>query len=92
MRLWQGLKPSQMEKIKEYFSRKFILTAGSLLAVFLLSFCNRDVAKLEVLVPAILAFYFGSNVGQDWVTKRISNKVTKNGTDNSTSSDDLSGQ
>lgn len=69
MKLSQDSKQFVMAKIKEYFSRKFILTAGSLLAVFILSFCNRDVAKLELIVPAILAFYFGSNVGQDWVTK-----------------------
>lgn len=69
-----------------FLGQKFLLTAGSLLAVFLLLFCNRDVSKLEIIVPAILLFYNGANVMQKHVLK-----VNQNGTDSSSGSGNGSG-
>lgn len=51
-------------------STKFLLTAGSLTAVFALAYHGTDVSKLEVIVPAILIFYNGPNVMQDWVNRK----------------------
>lgn len=51
-------------------STKFILTAASLAAVFFLLYMDKDVSKLEILVPAILLFYNGPNVIQDTVNKK----------------------
>lgn len=79
------------ERIKNalvnFLGQKFILTASSLLAVFVLLFCNRDVSKLEIIIPAILLFYNSANVMQKHVLK-----VNQNGSDNSTGSNDISGQ
>lgn len=53
-----------------YFSRKFTLTALSLGAVFVLFAFGKDVRELEVIIPAILAFYHASNISQDIVVSR----------------------
>jgi hypothetical protein len=46
-----------------YKSRKYITAVGSLMAVFLLEAIHPGSAKnLEIVVPAILASYHGSNV------------------------------
>ena len=55
---------------KRTLSTKLLLTAGSLFAVFYLLYVDKDVSKLEILVPAILLFYNGSNVAQDVMNKR----------------------
>lgn len=55
---------------KRATSTKFILTAGSLLAVFFLVYTGKEVRQLEILVPAILLFYNGPNVTQDIMNKR----------------------
>jgi hypothetical protein len=53
-----------------YLSRKFILTALSLGAVFTLFAFGKDVHQLEIIIPAILAFYHAGNVSQDMVIQR----------------------
>ena len=50
-----------------YFSRKFALTALCLGAVFVLFGMGMDVSKLEIIIPAILAFYQAGNIAQDFV-------------------------
>lgn len=60
---------------KRVLSTKLLLTAGSLFAVFYLLYLDKDVSKLEILVPAILLFYNGSNVAQDIMNKRSATKV-----------------
>jgi hypothetical protein len=67
----------------KFLGQKFILTAGSLSAVFALMYIGRDVRQLEIIVPAILAFYYGANVMQKHVLKG----TTENGTNNDSSSD-----
>lgn len=51
-------------------STKTILTAGSLVAVFVLLALDKDVRALEVIVPAILLFYNSANVYQDVQNKK----------------------
>lgn len=68
---WLSLfKQSVMAKTRDYTSRKFTITAGSLLAVFALVYLGKDVRSLEIIVPAILAFYHGGNVMQRWVESK----------------------
>lgn len=55
--------------ISKLLGQKFLLTAGSLLAVFVLMYLDKPVDKLEILVPAILLFYNGANVYQKQVLK-----------------------
>ncbi len=55
---------------KRTLSTKFLLTAGSLAATFYLLYVDKDVSRLEILVPAILLFYNGTNAVQDVVNNR----------------------
>lgn len=73
--------------ISKYLGQKFILTASSLLAVFVLMYLGRDVRQLEIIVPAILAFYYGANVAQKHVLKG----TKLDGSDNDPGSDNVSG-
>jgi hypothetical protein len=57
------------ERLWRYLGQKFVLTAGSLSAVFTLAFIGKDVRQLEIIVPAVLAFYYGANVAQKQVLK-----------------------
>ncbi len=65
-------------------SSKFIITAGSLLAVFGLFAGGHDVRALEIIVPAILAFYNAGNVFQDAARRKYGEY--SNGTNNDYSS------
>jgi len=51
-------------------SRKFLLCFFVLLFSFLLVAYDKDVRALEIIVPAVLAVYFGANVSQDYVFRR----------------------
>lgn len=53
-------------------STKFLLTAGSLIAVFYMLYLDKAVDKLEILVPAILLFYSGVSATQDIMNRRSS--------------------
>lgn len=57
------------DRLFRYLGQKFVLTAGSLSAVFTLAFTGKDVRQLEIIVPAVLAFYYGANVAQKQVLK-----------------------
>lgn len=63
------MRPSVRDALVKFLGQKFILTAGSLLAVFVLLYVDKPVDKLEILVPAILLFYNGANVAQKHVMK-----------------------
>lgn len=58
-----------------YLGRKFVLTALCLGAVFLLFAFGKDVSKLEIVIPAILAFYHAGNVTQDFVFRKRSEQL-----------------
>jgi hypothetical protein len=55
--------------VAKLFGQKFLLTASSLLAVFLLMYLDKPVDKLEIIIPAILLFYNTANVAQKHVLK-----------------------
>lgn len=76
---------SVLNLLQKYLGQKFILTAGSLSAVFVLMYIGRDVRQLEIIVPAILAFYYGANVMQKHVLKGN----TQNGTNDDPGSNDV---
>ena len=56
-------------------STKLLLTVGSLVMVFWLAYKDKDVSKLDVLVPMILLFYNGPNVFQDVMNRRTEQLV-----------------
>lgn len=59
-------------------STKAIFTGLSLIAIFVLLYFDKDVSKLEILVPAILGFYGAANVYQDVQLKKIAAEVKIN--------------
>lgn len=48
------------------------------MAIFVLLFFDKDVSKLEILVPAILGFYGAANVYQDVQIKKLAAEVKIN--------------
>jgi high-affinity K+ transport system ATPase subunit B len=59
-----------MTRKKGFLGKRFLLTAGSLLAVFLLFLFDKDVSKLEIIIPAILAFYHGADAYENVKTQK----------------------
>jgi len=80
--VWQVIK-------KWLSSSKFVLTAGSLIATFALVAIGRDVRQLELIVPAILAFYNAANIAGDMARRKLGE--FKDGTVDSDSSNNSSG-
>lgn len=78
-----------MGAVKKWLSSsKFVLTAGSLIATFVLLGLGRDVKSLEIIIPAILAFYISGNVAGDALRRKLGNHA--DGTDSSNNSPDSS--
>ena len=57
-------------KLVEYFSRKFILSIGALGCSFWLAYLDKDMGGWVGAITAILAFYNGSNVYQDYLASK----------------------
>lgn len=53
-----------LSKVKEYFSRKFLLAVACLWLGFYLINHNKDVADWAMLVGVVLTFYNGANVAE----------------------------
>ena len=65
-----SLQASSLKNVLERFlSTKFLLTLASLAGVFVLKVMGKSVDDLEVVLPAILAFYMGGNVMQSAVDR-----------------------
>lgn len=59
-----------MKRSKGFLGKKFVLTAGCLLAVFALFLMGKDVRQLEIIVPAILGFYHVTNAYENQKAKK----------------------
>lgn len=64
------LKRGVLEKILEYFSRKFVLALACLGGGFYLVMIEKDIMGFVALATAVLAFYNGANVAQDYVNSK----------------------
>jgi hypothetical protein len=62
-----------MKAGKGFWGKRFVLTAGSLLAVFVLFMFKYDVTKLEVIIPSILLFYHGTDAWENAKKKEQGN-------------------
>lgn len=59
-----------LEKVKEYFSRKFVLAISTLLLGYKLVLDGKDIEGWAILVGVVLAFYNGSNVAEKMAEMR----------------------
>jgi hypothetical protein len=57
-------------RAKGFRGKRFLLTAGSLLAVFMSFWFGYDVTKLEIIIPAILVFYHGTDAYENIKTQK----------------------
>lgn len=64
-----------INKIREYFSRKFVLAGASLGFGYHLVLIGKDIEGWAILVGVVLAFYNGSNVAEKFTTLK-GGKVT----------------
>lgn len=59
-----------LAKLLEYLSRKFILSLLAMAGTFGLAWYGKDVLAWTTGITAILAFYNGSNVYQEYIARR----------------------
>ncbi len=59
-----------LRKLSEYFSRKFILSGGSLLGSFVLVWNDKDVDGMLGIIAAVLGSYNGANVFQTYLDNK----------------------
>lgn len=60
-------------KVAQYFSRKFVLAGLALAGSFILAYTAVEMGGWVGAITAILAFYNGSNVYQEYLaSKRVS--------------------
>lgn len=70
-------QPTYVSLKKRMLSTKTLITVGSLVAIFVLVGIGREVRQLEIIIPAILLFYNGSNVYQDVQNHKIAAQERK---------------
>lgn len=63
-------KDSILRKLSEYFSRKFILSGGSLIGSFILVWNDKEVGELLGVIATILGSYNGANVAESYINSR----------------------
>ncbi len=68
------LKAGFLTKLLEYFSRKFVLSAGGLIGSFVLVWNGKDIDQLTDAILVILGSYGGANVLEKYVDKRNERK------------------
>lgn len=64
-------------KVIEYFSRKFVLAALSLVGSFVLVWYEKDVGGWAMAMGVVLGFYNGANVFQTYVESKANVNTTK---------------
>lgn len=60
-------------KLKEYFSRKFILAGTTLVMGYHLVVLDKDISGWSILAGVVLGFYNGSNVAEKLTVMRTEN-------------------
>ena len=57
-------------KIREYFSRKFVLASMALIGTFHLALVDKELGGWAAALAVILGFYNGSNVYQEYLASK----------------------
>jgi hypothetical protein len=59
-----------VDKVMDYFSRKFVLALAALCGSFALSWAEKDVGEWAAAIAVVLGFYNGSNVYQKYLDNK----------------------